>query len=77
LGWHVVWRLPNRQRDVAELAYPLPGFKWLRLLWHRRGESRNGAPLNVEPRRMNIAMEPKKGRSQNAMLMKELLVAKP
>jgi len=26
---------------------------------------------------MNIAMEPKKGRSQNAMLMKELLVAKP
>jgi len=26
---------------------------------------------------MNIAMERKKGRSQNAMLMKELLVGKP
>jgi len=26
---------------------------------------------------MNIAMEGKKGRSQNAMLMKELLVVKP
>jgi len=26
---------------------------------------------------MNIAMERKKGRSQNAMLMKELLVVKP